>query len=76
MTIKDWLYVKGGLLPWAGPAVPGTPVIGAATMAAKAGLSDSFIKTLGWWKSSAFSVYIQTPWQQLTGYFVIAHMHS
>lgn len=39
--------------------------IGAATAAARAGLSDSLIKTLGRWKSSAFSLYIRTPWQHL-----------
>ena len=35
--------------------------IGAATAAAQAGFSDSFIKTLGRWKSSAFLAYIRTP---------------
>ena len=35
--------------------------IGAATAAAQAGFSDSFIKTLGRWKSSAFVAYIRTP---------------
>lgn len=35
--------------------------IGAATTAAQAGLSDSFIKILGRWKSSAFMSYIRTP---------------
>ena len=39
--------------------------IGAATAAARAGLSDSLIKTLGRWKSSAFSLYIRTPARQL-----------
>jgi hypothetical protein len=39
--------------------------IGAATAAARAGLNDSLIQTLGRWKSSAFAVYIRTPWQQL-----------
>ena len=39
--------------------------IGAATMAARMGVSDSLIKTLGHWRSSAFMVYIITPWQQL-----------
>ena len=33
--------------------------IGAATAAAQAGYSDSFIQTLGRWKSSAFISYIQ-----------------
>ena len=40
--------------------------IGAATAAARRGLSDSLIQTLGRWKSSAFTRYIRTPWQQLT----------
>lgn len=40
--------------------------IGAATTAARAGLSDSMIQTLGRWKSSAFTAYIRVPWQQLT----------
>ena len=35
--------------------------IGAATAAAKAGFSDSFIQTLGRWRSSAFTTYIRTP---------------
>ena len=39
--------------------------ISAATTAAKMGLSDSLIKTLGRWKSSAFESYIRTPQQQL-----------
>ena len=40
--------------------------IGAATTAARAGLSDSLIQTLGRWRSSAFMLYIRTPSQQLT----------
>ena len=39
--------------------------IGAATAAAQAGLSDSTIKMLGRWKSSAFESYIRTPGQYL-----------
>ena len=35
--------------------------IGAASTAAKAGLSDSFIQKLGRWKSDAFTAYIRTP---------------
>ena len=35
--------------------------IGAATTAAKAGLSDSLIQALGRWRSSAFMSYIRTP---------------
>lgn len=34
--------------------------IGAATAAAKAGFDDSFIQTLGRWKSNAFTAYIRT----------------
>ena len=39
--------------------------IGAASTAAKAGFSDSFIQTLGRWKSSAFTAYIRTPIENL-----------
>ena len=39
---------------------------GAASAAARAGLSDSFIQTLGRWKSSAFLTYLRTPVDQLT----------
>lgn len=39
--------------------------IGAATAAAKAGVSDSLIQTLGRWKSSAFTAYIRTPKETL-----------
>ena len=35
--------------------------IGAASTAARAGFSDSFIQSLGRWKSSAFKTYIRTP---------------
>lgn len=35
--------------------------IGAATTAAQRGLPDSLIKTLGRWRSSAYTVYIRTP---------------
>ena len=35
--------------------------IGAATAAAQAGYSDSFIQSLGRWQSSAFTAYIRTP---------------
>ena len=40
--------------------------IGAATAAAGAGLNDSFIQTLGRWKSSTFTAYIRTPIDKLT----------
>ena len=39
--------------------------IGAATAAAKAGLEDSTIRTLGRWNSNAFHSYIRTPREQL-----------
>lgn len=39
--------------------------IGAASTAAHAGFNDSFIKTLGRWKSSAFTAYIRTPVEDL-----------
>ena len=35
--------------------------IGAATAAARAGVEDSLIRTLGQWNSSAFLAYIRTP---------------
>ena len=40
--------------------------IGAATTAAEADFSDSFIRLLRSWKSSVFTTYIRTPRQQLT----------
>ena len=40
--------------------------IGAATAAAEAGYSDSFIQSLGRWKSAAFIQYIRTSADQLT----------
>ena len=39
--------------------------IGAATTAAKMGMSDSLIQTLGRWRSAAFVRYIRTPGEQL-----------
>ena len=39
--------------------------IGAATAAAKAGLNDSLIQTLRWWKSSAFKLYVRTSKEQI-----------
>lgn len=42
--------------------------IGAATTAAKRGISDATIKMLGRWKSSAYQVYIKTPREQLASY--------
>lgn len=41
---------------------------GAATTAARRGISDSTIKMLGRWKSAAYQVYIKTPRQQLAAY--------
>ena len=40
--------------------------IGAATAAAQAGYSDSFIQSLGRWKSAAFITYIRTSVDELT----------
>lgn len=40
--------------------------IGAATAAARAGVPDSLIQTLGRWKSSAFLSYIRTPREVLS----------
>lgn len=39
--------------------------IGAATTAAQKGVSDSTIKMLGRWKSSAYQLYIKTPREKL-----------
>ena len=39
--------------------------IGAATTAARQGIQDSLIKTLGRWESSAYTVYIRTPRETL-----------
>ena len=39
--------------------------IGAATVAAAAGVPAHFIKMLGRWESSAYQVYLQTPWESL-----------
>lgn len=39
--------------------------IGAASTAAHAGFSDSFIQALGRWKSAAFTAYIRTPKEDL-----------
>ena len=38
---------------------------GAATTAARQGISDSTIKMLGCWQSSAYQLYIKTPREQL-----------
>lgn len=42
--------------------------IGAATTAAKRGMEDSVIKTLGRWRSLAYLDYIRIPREQLSGY--------
>ena len=39
--------------------------IGAATTAARQGEAETTIKMLDRWKSSAYQLYIKTPWQQL-----------
>jgi hypothetical protein len=40
--------------------------IGAAIMEVAAGIGDAFIKSLGWWHSSAYSVYIKMPTSSLS----------
>ena len=40
-------------------------IIGAATTAARQGIAETTIKMLGRWKSSAYQLYIKTPWDQL-----------
>ena len=39
--------------------------IGAVTAAAKAGMEDSVIRSLGRWNSSAFLIYVRTPRDEL-----------
>ena len=39
--------------------------IGAATTAARCGLPDSLIKTLGRWESAAYTLYVRTPREML-----------
>ena len=41
--------------------------IGAATTAARKGMEDSLIQTLGRWKSAAYLAYIKIPRQELAG---------
>ena len=42
--------------------------IGAATTAAKRGVEDCIIKTLGRWESTAYLQYVKIPRRQLTSY--------
>ena len=49
--------------------------IGAATSAARAGIEDSVIRTLGRWNSAAFLVYIRTPREHLAQ-FSVALVHQ
>lgn len=42
--------------------------IDTATAAAKAGIEDSIIKTLGWWESVVYLQYVKIPWSQLASY--------
>ena len=39
--------------------------IGAATTAARTGIQDSLLKTLGRWESVAYQLYVTTPREQL-----------
>ena len=41
--------------------------IGAATMPAARGVEDSVIKTLGWWQSSTYLLYVRIPLERLAG---------
>ena len=41
--------------------------IGAAMTAAQRGIQDSLIKTLGRWESAAYTVYVRTSWETLSG---------
>ena len=45
--------------------------IGAATVAAKAGMEDSVIKTLGRWRSLAYLEYVRIPREQLASYSIM-----
>ena len=50
--------------------------IGAATTAAKCGVEDSLIQTLGRWKSAAYLAYIKIPRQQLASVSKTLVSHS
>jgi hypothetical protein len=50
--------------------------IGAATTAAACGLSESLIKTLGRWSSSAYQLYIRTPPNELAKVAASLAMHT
>ena len=41
--------------------------IGAATVAARSGIPDHLIQTMGRWSSNAYQLYIKTPTDSLTG---------
>ena len=45
--------------------------IGAASAAAKAGMEDSVIKTLGRWRSLAYLEYVRIPREQLASYSIM-----
>ena len=40
--------------------------IGVDTMAAKLGIQDYLIRRMGWWKSSAYLLYIRTPKEKIS----------
>lgn len=50
--------------------------IEAATTAAKEGIEDCIIKTLGQWESLAYLQYIKLPCEQLSGYSAVSVMTS
>ena len=50
--------------------------IGAATAAARAGLQDSVIQSLGRWSSSSFLTYIRTPREQLARFSSSLSQHN
>ena len=50
--------------------------IGATTTAAAAGISDSLIKTLGRWSSSAYQIYIRIPREELATIYACANFPS
>ena len=51
--------------------------IGVASTAASQGVEDSLIKTLGWWWSSAYLLYIRIARERLAGLStILANKHT